>query len=223
MEKILIIEDEPDVADFIKRDLLQSGFEVEVAHTGHEGLDIAYSANPDLVVLDLVLPDMDGIDVCRQLRNHGNVGIVILTARSLIGERVHGLEAGADDYLPKPFSFEELLARIRAVLRRRFASKGGIIQVGDLEVDTERRQVRRGNRTIVLTNREYELLELLAQSAGKPLQREFIIQRIWGYDFEGETDPLKVYINFLRRKLNAPGEADPIHTLTGFGYVLREN
>ncbi len=222
MEKILIVEDEPDVADFIKRDLLQSGFQVEVAHTGQQGLDIAYSSNPDLVVLDLVLPDMDGIDVCRELRNRGDIGIVILTARGLVGERVHGLEAGADDYLPKPFSFEELLARIRAVLRRRSANKGGVIQVGDLEVDTEQRQVRRGNRTIVLTSREYELLKLLAQNAGKPLPREFIIQRIWGYDFEGETDPLRVYINYLRRKLNAQEEADLIHTIIGFGYVLRE-
>lgn len=222
MEKVLVIEDEPDVADFVKRSLLQSGFEVEVAGTGQDGLDIAYSSNPDIVVLDLVLPDMDGIDICRQLREHSDVGIVILTARGLVGERVHGLEAGADDYLPKPFSFEELLARIRAVLRRRSSGKGGIIRVADLEVDTEQRQVRRGDRAIVLTNREFELLKLMVQNAGKPLSREFIIQRIWGYDFEGETDPLKVYINFLRRKLNAPGEADLIHTLTGFGYVLRE-
>jgi two-component system response regulator MprA len=148
---------------------------------------------------------------------------VILTARHLVGERVHGLEAGADDYLAKPFAFEELLARIRAVLRRRSAGKGGVIRMGDLEVDTEHRQVRRGNRSIVLTNREYEILKLLAQNAGKPLPRDFIIQRVWGYDYKGETDPLKVYINFLRRKLNAPGEADLIHTLTGFGYVLREN
>ncbi len=223
MENVLVIEDEPDVADFVKRGLLQSGFQVEVAHTGQQGLDIAYFCNPDLVVLDLVLPDMDGIDVCRELRKRGDVGIVILTARGLVGERVHGLEAGADDYLPKPFSFEELLARIRAVLRRRSDIKGGVIHVGDLEVDTEQRQVRRGNRTIVLTSREYELLKLLAQNTGKPLHREFIIQRIWGYDYEGETDPLKVYINFLRRKLNATGEADLIHTIIGFGYVLREN
>ena len=219
---MLVIEDEPDIANFVKRGLLQSGFEVEVAGTGREGLDIAYSSNPDIVVLDLVLPDMDGIDICHQLREHSDVGIVILTARSLVGERVHGLEAGADDYLPKPFSFEELLARIRAVLRRRSSGKGGIIRVADLEVDTEQRQVRRGERAIVLTNREFELLKLMVQNAGKPLPREFIIQRIWGYDFEGETDPLKVYINFLRRKLNARGEVDLIHTLTGFGYVLRE-
>jgi two-component system response regulator MprA len=222
MAKILIVEDETDVADFIKSGLLQSGFEVEVAHTGRQGLDIAHSSNPDLIVLDLMLPDIDGIDVCREMRDSGDVGIVILTARGLVGERVHGLEAGADDYLPKPFSFEELLARIRAILRRRSKGKEGVIRVGDLIVDTEQRQVRRGNRTIVMTNREYELLRLLAQNTGKPLQRDFIIQRVWGYDYEGETDPVKVYINFLRRKLNAPGEADLIHTLTGFGYVLRE-
>ena len=222
MAKILIIEDEPDIADFVKRGLVDSGFEVEVAGTGIQGLEVAQSSHPDLVVLDLILPDMDGIDVCRELRSSGDMGIVILTARHLVGERVHGLEAGADDYLPKPFAFEELLARIRAVLRRRSTSKEGIVRVGDLEVDIERRQVRRGNRSIILTTREFELLKLLAQNAGKPLRREFLIQRIWGYDFEGETDPLKVYINFLRRKLNAQGEADLIQTVLGFGYVLKE-
>ena len=222
MAKILIIEDEPDIADFVKRGLVDSGFEVEVAGTGIQGLEVAQSSHPDLVVLDLILPDMDGIDVCRELRSGGDMGIVILTARHLVGERVHGLEAGADDYLPKPFAFEELLARIRAVLRRRSTSKESIVRVGDLEVDIERRQVRRGNRSIVLTTREFELLKLLAQNAGKPLHREFLIQRIWGYNFEGETDPLKVYINFLRRKLNAQGEADLIQTVLGFGYVLRE-
>lgn len=222
MEKILIIEDEADVADFIKRDLLQAGYQAEIAYTGQQGLEIAYSNTPDLVILDLMLPDMDGIDVCRELRKLGDVGIIILTARGLVGERVRGLEAGADDYVPKPFSFEELLARIRAVLRRRSATKHGIIRVGDLEINTERREVRRNGRTIVLTNREYELLALLAQNAGKPLPREFIIQRVWS-SFNGESDPLKVYIRFLRRKLNGPGEADLIHTITGFGYVLREN
>jgi len=222
MAKILIIEDEPDIADFVKRGLVDSGFEVEVAGTGIQGLEVAQSSHPDLVVLDLILPDMDGIDVCRELRSSGDTGIIILTARHLVGERVHGLEAGADDYLPKPFAFEELLARIRAVLRRRSTTKEGIVQVGDLEVDTERREIRRGGRTVVLTTREFELLKLLAQNAGKPLRREFIIQRIWGYDFEGETDPLKVYINFLRRKLNAQGEANLIQTVLGFGYVLRE-
>jgi DNA-binding response OmpR family regulator len=222
MAKVLIIEDEPDVADFIRSGLLQSGFQAEVALTGRQGLEAAHCSIPDLVVLDLMLPDIDGIDICRELRTQGDIGIVILTARGLVGERIRGLEAGADDYLAKPFAFDELLARIRSVLRRRSASKEGIIQVGDLVVDTMRREVHRADRLINLTTREFDLLKLLAQNAGKPLHREVIIQRIWGNNFDSGTDPLKVYINFLRRKLNLPKETDLIHTLQGFGYVLKE-
>lgn len=222
MPKILVIEDEPDVADLVKRGLVLKGFEVEVAHTGYKGLEIAQSNFPDLVVLDLMLPDADGIDICRELRATSDVGIVILTARTVVGERVRGLEAGADDYVPKPFAFEELLARIRAVLRRRSSQTEGVIQVGDLQVDIEKRQVRRGSRMVELTTREYDLLKLLAQYAGRPLSREFIVQHVWGYEFEGETDPVKVYINFLRRKLNAKGEKDLIHAVHGFGYRLEE-
>ncbi|MBT9149544.1 MAG: Response regulator MprA [Dehalococcoidia bacterium] len=221
MTKILVIEDDPNVADIVRHELIQSGFDVLVAETGYQGLEAAQFDNPDLVVLDLMLPDIDGIDVCRQLRASGDAAIIILTARGVVGERVRGLEAGADDYLSKPFAFEELLARIRAVLRRRFPT-GGVIRVGNLEIDIERREVRRGNRQIDLTTREFDLLKLLAQYTGKPLSRELIIQRVWGYEFEGETDPVKVYINFLRRKLNAEGEADLICSLRGFGYVLRE-
>ncbi len=222
MTKILVIEDDPNVADFVKRGLLQSGFEVIVADTGYKGIEMAQSGNLDLMVLDLMLPDIDGIDVCRQLRARSDMGIVILTARGVVGERVRGLEAGADDYLPKPFAFEELLARIRAVLRRRSRCTEGIIQIEDIEIDIEKRQVRRGNRLVELTTREFDLLKLLAQYAGKPLRRDFIIQCVWGYQFEGETDPVKVYINFLRRKLNAEGEVDLIHSVRGFGYMFKD-
>jgi len=222
MNKILVIEDDPNVADFLKHGLIQGGFDVEVTETGHQGLEAAEAGSPDLVILDLMLPDIDGTDVCRQLRTSGDMGIVILTARGLVGERVRGLEAGADDYLPKPFAFEELLARIKAVLRRRSLQTEGFIRISDLEIDVEKRQVRRGNRYIELTTREFDLLKLLAQHAGKPLRRDFIIQRVWGYQFEGETDPVKVYINFLRKKLNAGGEVDMISSVRGFGYVLRE-
>lgn len=222
MTKILVIEDDPNVADFVRRGLFQSGFEVEVAETGYQGLEMAQSGNPDLVVLDLMLPDIDGIDVCRQLRADGDFGIVILTARGVVGERVRGLEAGADDYLLKPFAFEELVARIKAVLRRRSPAGEGVIRVGDLEIDIERRQVRRGDRPVDLTTREFDLLKLLAQHAGRPLRRESIVERVWGYDYEGETDPVKVYISFLRRKLNAGGEADLIYSVRGFGYALQE-
>ncbi len=220
MPKLLIIEDDANIADFIKRGLAQKGFEVKLAFTGLQGLEAAKSTSPDLVVLDLILPDMDGIDVCRELRAGGDIGIVILTARHLVGDRVLGLEAGADDYLPKPFVFEELVARIRCVLRRKRGLGEDVIRVGDLEVDTKRRQVRRGNRPVELTTREFEILKLLAENAGRPLRREVILERVWGDEFEADTDPVKVYINFLRRKLNSGGEADLIHALRGFGYVL---
>jgi two-component system, OmpR family, response regulator MprA len=219
--KILVIEDEVNIADFVKRGLVHSGFDCRVAATGAQGVEIAASFRPDLVVLDLMLPDLDGLDVCRSLRAGGDVGIVILTARHLVGDRVHGLDAVADDYLPKPLAFEELLARIRAVLRRRAATAEGVIRVGSLELDIDKRQATRNGRQIELTTREFELLKLFAENAGKPLRREFILQRVWGWDFEGETDPLKVYMNYLRRKLNAGGEPDMVQTLRGFGYALR--
>jgi len=221
MMKILVIEDDPNVADFLKRGLHQSGFAVEIASTGQQGLELAGSSTVDLIILDLMLPDIDGIDVCRQLRLISDVGIIILTARGFVGERIRGLEAGADDYLPKPFAFDELLARMRAVLRRRSPSGKDLMQVGDLEIDVKKREAKRGSRHIDLTVREFELLKLLAEHANRPLSREYIVQRVWGYEFEGETDPVKVYVNFLRRKLNAVGEVDLIHTVRGFGYALR--
>ncbi|MBI4330192.1 MAG: response regulator transcription factor [Chloroflexi bacterium] len=221
MPKILVIEDEREIADFVKRGLRLKGFDVETAATGMGGLEKAAAWRPDVVVLDLMLPDADGLDVCRELRAGGDVGIVILTARTKVGERVSGLEAGADDYLPKPFALEELVARIRAVLRRS-SQVEGIARVGNLEIDIEKRQVRRGGRPIELTTREFDLLVLLVKSAGRPLRRETILEQLWGYEFEGDSDPVKVYINFLRRKLRAAGEPELIHTLHGFGYVLRE-
>jgi len=221
MPKILVIEDDPDVADLLKTGLSGEGFDVEVAHSGYRGAEMAQTNSPDLIVLDLMLPDVDGIDLCKEIRAIGDVGIVMLTARGMVGERVRGLQAGADDYLPKPFAFDELVARIRAVLRRR--SPEGIVSIADLEVDLDRREVRRAGRVIDLTTREFDLLKLLAMNASKPLRRETILQRVWGNDFEGDTDPVKVYINFLRRKLNAEGENDLIHSLRGFGYVLRES
>jgi DNA-binding response OmpR family regulator len=221
MPRILLIEDAPNISDFVKRGLEHHGYDVKVAANGCAGLEAATGCHFDLVVLDLMLPDVDGIEVCRQLRTeHPATGIIILTARDLVGNRVQGLEAGADDYLSKPFAFEELLARIRSVLRRS-GIQDGSIQVGDLRINVERRQVWRGEREVDITTREFELLTLLAQNAGKPVRRETIIQRVWGYEFPGETDPVKVYVNYLRRKLNAEGEPDMIHTVRGFGYALK--
>ncbi len=222
LTSILIIEDDIDIADFIKRGLAQKGFNVKVSLTGLQGLEVARSSRPDLIILDLILPDIDGIDVCREIRSWGDTGIIILTARHMLGERVLGLEAGADDYLPKPFAFEELLARIRAILRRKDYLATTVIQISDLTIDTRRRQVHRGDRQINLTNREFELLKLLADNAGRPVRREIIYQRVWGDELELETDPVKVYVNFLRRKLNYGGEKDLIHALRGYGYVLEE-
>jgi two-component system, OmpR family, response regulator MprA len=220
LAKILIIEDDVNIADFIKRGLAQKGFDTKVSFTGLQGLEIAKSVKPDLVILDLILPDVDGIDICRELRSWGDIGIIILTARHMVGDRVLGLEAGADDYLPKPFAFEELVARIRSILRRKNSLLGEIIRISDLEIDTKRRQAHRGNRLVELTTREFEILKILAEHAGRPVRREVIFERIWGDEFETETDPVKVYINFLRRKLNEGGEIDLIHALRGYGYVL---
>lgn len=222
MVKVLVIEDDINVADFVKRGLVQRDYEVEVASSGVQGLKMAETIRPDMVVLDLMLPDIDGIDICRELHSKGDMGIVILTARHLVGDRVLGLEAGADDYLPKPFAFEELVARIRSVLRRKKTRVEGIIHVADLIIDTKQRQVRRASRLIELTTREFELLQLLAENTGHPIRREIIIERIWGDNYEADTDPVKVYINSLRQKLNAAGETDLIQTLRGYGYVLRE-
>jgi len=220
MVRILIIEDEAEIANFVERGLARHGFETAVAYTGLDGLRMAQAEEPDLVILDLMLPDVDGLEICRQLRSNRELGIIILTARDLVGDRVAGLDAGADDYLAKPFAFDELLARVRSVLRRQKTATEGLIRVGDLELDVGRRQVRRGARAIELTTREFELLRLLAENAGRPLHRDSILQKVWGYGFEGETDPVKVYINYLRRKLNAEGEPDLIKSLRGFGYLL---
>jgi len=219
--KILVIEDDLSLADFLKRALSYSGFDVEVTLTGAEGLKAAKSGNPDLIVLDLILPDMDGIDICRELRLSGNMGIIILTARHMVGDRVLGLHAGADDYITKPFAFEELTARIYSILRRKNIVLESTIRVGDLEVDVKSRQVRRGGRLVDLSNREFELLKLLAENAGRPIRKEVILEQVWGDEYEADSNLIKTYINTLRGKLNTDGEADLISVVRGFGYVLR--
>lgn len=220
MTRILVIEDEEDIASFIRRGLTLKGYEVDVAGTGESGLDLFREQEPDLVVLDLMLPDMDGIQVCERIRATAEVPVIMLTALDSVGKKVEGLEAGADDYVTKPFAFDELLARIRSALRRQ-SPKEEHIKVGDLSIHPASREVERAGRQIELTNREYELLEFLARNAGKVVDKRAIFEKVWGYDFEAESDAIKVYVRYLRRKLNFPGETDLIHAVRSVGYMLK--
>lgn len=221
MARVLVVEDEPNIAEFIRRGLTYKGYEVDVAHTGEEALDLAWERPVDLVILDLMLPGIDGIEVCRRLRAAGDVSIIVLTARDKIDDKVEGLEAGADDYVTKPFAFEELLARVRAALRPRSPAREEVLKVGDLVIRSASREVRRGDREVKLTAREYDLLEFLARHANTVVSKETIFEKVWGYDYEAESDALKVYISYLRRKLNGEGEPDLIHAVRGVGYILK--
>ena len=220
MVRVLVIEDEWDIADFIRRGLILKGYEVDVASDGEQGLALAHERMPDVVILDLMLPGVDGIEVCRRLRAAGEVPIIILTARDSVAHKVQGLDAGADDYVTKPFAFDELLARIRASLRRK-APAEEVLAVGSLTLRPASREVERGGRPIELTAREYDLLEYLARNEGKVVDKQTIFEKVWGYDFEIESDAIKVYVRYLRKKLNAAGEADLIHAVRGVGYILK--
>jgi DNA-binding response OmpR family regulator len=224
MSRVLVIEDEVGIADVIRRALIYQEYDVEVAHTGAQGLEAARDHLPDVVILDLMLPDMDGVEVCKRLRAADEVPIIMLTARDATSDKVQGLEAGADDYITKPFEFDELFARIKAALRRRDAGRVGPVDsltVGDLTVKPLSREVDRAGRTISLTAREFELLEFLARHAGEVVSKETLFERVWGYNFDVESDAIKVYVSYLRKKLNAEGERDLIHAVRGVGYVLK--
>jgi len=220
MTRILVVEDEEGIADFLRRGLILSGYEVDVVYDGESALSRAREQMPDVVVLDLMLPGLDGVEVCRRLRAASDLPIIVLTARDAVSDKVQALNAGADDYLTKPFAFDELLARVRAALRRSGPSEE-ILTVGDLTIRPASREVERAGRTIELTTREYELLEYLARHAGKVVDKRAIFEKVWGFDFDGESDAIKVYIRYLRRKLNAPGERDPIRAVRGVGYILK--
>ncbi len=219
--RVLIVEDDVDIADVLRRSLRNEGYEVRTSADGVEALDVAAGFVPDLVVLDLGLPGMDGVEVCRRLRSDGDVPILMLTARAETEDRVTGLDSGADDYLVKPFERRELLARIRALLRRRPPRGSASLEVADLCLNPDSREVRRGERGIELTNREFELLEFLMRNERLVVSRERLLDEVWGYDPMAATNTIDVFISNLRRKLEAGGEGRLLHTKRGAGYVLK--
>ncbi len=222
-ERVLVIEDEPQIAELLRRGLLYEGYTVEVAPDGETGLAAARDRPPDVVLLDLMLPGMSGLTVCQRLRSASAVPSLILTAKDAVADRVAGLDAGADDYMSKPFSFDELLARVRALLRRRQpAASHDLVQFADLTLNPNTHEVLRGRERIDLTAREFELLMLFMQHPRQVLTRDQIYDRIWGYDFGGESNIIEVYIRYLRTKMEEGGKPRLIHTLRGVGYVLRE-
>ncbi|NLH00093.1 MAG: response regulator transcription factor [Chloroflexi bacterium] len=222
-ERVLIIEDDEGILRVLRRALTYEGYQVETALDGETGLKKAREWRPDLLILDLMLPGMDGLEVTQRLRTEGNIPILMLTAKDTITDRVLGLDAGADDYMTKPFELDELMARVRALLRRTQLERAPVLTFNDLTLDTSTRLASRRGRTITLTAKEYDLLELFMRHPRQVMTREMIFDRVWGYDFGGESNVLDVYIRYLRQKLENEGEPRLIHTVRGVGYVLREN
>jgi two-component system response regulator MprA len=222
--KILVVDDEPAVRDSLRRALELEGYEVDLAPDGESALArLEQPTHPDAVVLDILMPGIDGLEVCRRMRAAGDeVPVLMLTARAEIDSRVAGLDAGADDYLPKPFALAELLARLRALLRRTSNGSAGTLRFADLELEPGTREVRRGDDRIELTRTEFSLLELFLRNPKQVLTRSIIFERVWGYDFGPSSNSLDVYIGYLRRKTEAGGRARLIHTVRGVGYALRE-
>ena len=226
---VLVIDDEESIVDLIKLGLKYEGFEVVAASDGEEGIAAAQRTNPIFIILDWMLPDMDGLEVCRLLRSNPttvDIPILLLTAKDEVGSRVEGLNTGADDYLTKPFSFEELVARIRAILRRLHhgasAENSQVLTVGDIELNMSTHEVTRAGRQIDLTVTEYNLLHLFMSHVGQALDRQTILNQVWGYDFLGETNIIEVYVRYLREKIeDSPSSPRYIQTIRGVGYIMK--
>ena len=224
MQRILVVDDDASVTSVLKRGLSYAGFIVEAANSGADALNLARERYPDLVILDVMMPGMDGLAVLQRLRfADPHLPVLLLTARDAPADQVAGLEYGADDYVVKPFTFDVLVARVRALLRRSEAEHPPVLRFADLDLDLETRQARRGERFIDLTKTEFELLRQFLEHPRRVLPKEFLMERVWGYDFEGSTNVLETYVKQLRQKLEGP-EREPrlLHTIRGAGYVLRE-
>lgn len=218
---VLVVDDDPKITQLLRRTLSLEGYKVQTADSGVAGLDAARSHEPDLVILDVLMPGMDGLEVCRRLRASSSTPILMLTAKDDVSDRVEGLDSGADDYVVKPFALEELLARVRALLRRHEPAAAPLTYE-DIELDTESRMARRGQRDITLSMTEFELLHYFLRYPRRVLSRDAILNAVWGPDFERPTNVVEVYIGYLRSKLEAEGESRVIQTVRGAGYVLRE-
>ena len=220
--RILVVEDEKKVASFIKRGLEEEGYAVDVAADGEEGLTLALTRVHDLIILDIRLPKMDGLRVLQALRQDGvTAPVLLLTVRATIEDKVLGLDAGADDYLTKPFAFQELVARVRALLRRRMEGEPTVLRSGDLRLDPARRSVTRGDEKIDLTPREFALLDYFMRNPGRVLTRTMIAEHVWDYSFDTSTNVIDVYVNYLRKKVDAGREPKLLHTIRGVGYMLK--
>ena len=227
MSRILIIEDEKNLARFVELELKHEGYDIQVEYNGRKGLDAALAEDFDAILLDLMLPELNGLEVCRRVREVKNTPIILMTARDSVIDRVSGLDHGADDYIVKPFAIEELLARLRALLRRidleseQQSTKQTTVTYKDLTIEKENLVVKRGDEVINLTKREYELLLTLMENINVVLARDVLLNKVWGYESEVETNVVDVYIRYLRNKIDRPGEKSYIQTVRGTGYVIR--
>ena len=219
---ILVVDDDPEIISFLRRGLIYEGYQVDTASNGAEALAKAREREPDLIILDVMMPEIDGIEVSKRLRQASDVPILMLTAKGTVADKIAGLDSGADDYLVKPFIFDELLARVRARLRQRIPKERELLRFSDLTLNTATREAMRGDEAIALTAQEFDLLELFMRHPQQVLKRDFIYERVWGYDFEGESNVIEVYVRYLRSKLEASGQPRLLHTVRGVGYVLKE-
>jgi len=220
--RILVVDDEPEIISLLKRGLIYEGYAVDTALNGAEAFTKTREWEPDLVILDIMMPGISGLEVSQRIRQASDIPILMLTARTTVADRVAGLDSGADDYLTKPFSFDELLARVRALLRRYQPNGREVLRFGDLSLNIAAREVKRGDKVIKLSVQEFDLLELLLRHPRQVIKRESIYEKVWGYDFEGESNVVDVYVHYLRSKLEIADRPNLIHTIRGVGYILKE-